>query len=583
MKRNLLSAGSLLLVLLSFFNVSKAQDLPGAAANFQTAPAGTIVIAMDNVNQACNLPTNGINLFNLKAYGLSIALLDMGYDLRWSIRAGKPKDGVDFSVMAERICDTYQAPAIRSFRAGPILIFPPDTLGIDYAVRYFNNLLPDSCKVKVYRTTSAVGVDVRYTLNKPPKAALFNDSCDIHRNFMEMASVPLMNYNCVSNASTLRTECYTIATDPHTMVSDLTSYDADSIYNFVMAGGNFLAECEGIKTFEALKRFQSLTGVTIDPPNPQSAQYNNTTNIVFENTDMAYAQFHGLYRPWTRGAVKLWNYQSATTNNFYSVVRSKRNADVSYFYAATVSKLTSDTGSVVFYLGNHEFYTHDCHTCTGGSVANQEEVNGIRMYLNAVLVPSKFMSCVNVWNIPLAVTLGSFTASKTANKTTLLNWTSLSEKDNAAYIIEHSVNGKDFTAIGEVAGRGDTDNGFAYQYIHNTPASGVNYYRLKMFSTTGKLTYSEIRMIAWGNQNNSLSIFPNPAKGSTQLLLDAKDGEKIQVTLLDLSGREIRTSTLRIAAQRTELPVQDLGEGVYFVIVKKPNGEQLKGKLVVCY
>ena len=130
-------------------NSSKAQDLPGASPNIQTAPAGTLVIAMDNTNQACSTPTAGTYLFNLKAYGLAIFLLDINYQLKWCIKAGKSKDAIDFSSNAERISPSFQPSVARNFLAGPLLIFPTDTTGADYAIRVFNSrlLLDEICGV----------------------------------------------------------------------------------------------------------------------------------------------------------------------------------------------------------------------------------------------------------------------------------------------------------------------------------------------------------------------------------------------------------------------------------------------------
>lgn len=559
----------------------KAQDYPLAIPNMQPVPAGTLVIAMDNINQSCSAPTGGTYLFNLKSYGLAIFMLDVNYKLQWAIRSGKLKDEIDFSTAAERIAPSYTSAATRDFRAGPLLILPGDTAGATYAIKIFNNGLPDSCKVKVYRLTAPVVADIRYTLTRPPKAALFNDSCDIHRNFMEMASVPIMNYDCVPNALTLRSGCYTIATDPHTVPGDLSPYDADSIYNFVMAGGNFLAECEGIKTFETLKKYQSVTGVVNDPPTGLSAQFNN--NVLYENADMAYGQFQGVFRPWTRGAVKVWTYGSATANNFYPVVRCRRNSDLTYQYSATVSKMTSDTGSVVFYLGNHEFFTNDCHTCVAGTVNGEAEVNGIRMYLNAVLVPSKFQRCVNIFDIPLAVVMGEFTATRRVDGVAILRWSSLTEKDNMVFNIEHSTDGSNFTGIGEVAGRGDTERGFEYDFLHKEVSKGINYYRLRMVSTTGKSTFSETRKIIIGHKQMPLNIYPNPVMGRANLLLDANDGERIQVNVIDLTGRIVKEQVLVVKGQSATLALHDLSRGMYSVVVYRESGEQQRGKVMVAY
>ena len=232
-----------------------AQDIPGASANIVTAPIGTIVIAMDNTNQASSTinSASGTYLFNLKAYGLVTLLRNAGIYVKWVINTGKAKDGIDFTAAAERLYPSYVAPQSLNFRAGPFVIFPSDSVGVDYLVQWFNYSLPDSCKVKVYRTTADVDVDVRYTFTNPPRIALVHDSCDIHRNFLEMASTPTVNYDCLSSASGLIFGCYTIVTEPHIATTELDTYTRDSIYNFVVsAGGNFLAECEGIPTFEGL-------------------------------------------------------------------------------------------------------------------------------------------------------------------------------------------------------------------------------------------------------------------------------------------------------------------------------------------
>ena len=60
-------------------------------------PAGSLIIAMDNDKQ------NIGSTFNLQAYGLANHLLWQGVRIRWAIRSGKLKDGIDFTVSAQRI------------------------------------------------------------------------------------------------------------------------------------------------------------------------------------------------------------------------------------------------------------------------------------------------------------------------------------------------------------------------------------------------------------------------------------------------------------------------------------------------
>lgn len=570
-----------IILILLIGNVSlSAQDLPGATANIQTAPAGTLVIAMDHANQATSVinAASGTYLFNLKAYGLVTLFRNAGIYVNWVIAAGKAKDGIDFTGTAERIFPTYQGPQTLDFRAGPFLIFPSDTLGADYLIQWFNYTLPDSCKVKVYRLTADVNVDVRYTLSNPPRVALVHDSCDIHRNFLEMASTPTVNYDCLDNASGVIAGCYTIVTEPHIDNNQLDAYTRDSIYNFVvMAGGNFLAECEGIETFEGLSRYQSVTGSLDEPAAGDGfGNMNNfNVNIYYDNPDMAFAQYQGIFRPRTRGAFQMWRYNSAKINNWYSVTSCKRSAADDYYYVATVSKMTSDLGSLVFYLGNHEYYTYDCHTCAGAGV-NEAEINGIRLYLNAVQIPTKIIPCV-----VLDVNLGNFTATKQRDETVLLNWITFSENDNSYFIIEHSVDGINFTAIEKKLSKGNTASGHPYSYIHANPVSGTNYYRLRMVDVNGRAEYSSIRKVVLGKNNYSITIFPNPARNKATLMLDAKDGEQLFIKLVDVAGRIVKQQIVIVTNQQSELNLDGVPASVYAVIANNRGGEQFKAKLIV--
>lgn len=576
-KRRLFS----LLVIFFVINNTKAQDIPGSYSNIKTAPAGSYVIAMDNITQASSSINTASNsyLFNLKSYGLAVFLLDVGYPLNWVIRAGKAKDEIDFTASVERVTPSYLAAQSLSFRSGPILIFPADTLAAASVIEIFNSFLPDSCKVKVYRLQSAVSVDVRYTLTRPPKAALLHDSCDVHINNMEMASVPTLNYDCLPNASTLRSQCYTIATDPHVVANDLTSYDADSIYNFVMAGGNFLAQCEAVQTFEELKKYQSLSGNISDPTGGQYNNFNN--NVYYDNPDMAFGQYQGTYRPWIRGAQKVWRYNSANINNFYPVTSCRRNSGDNLYYVATASKMTSDTGSMVFYVGNHEYYSHDCHTCVGGTSVNEAEINGVRLYLNAILIPSKFMKCVNVFDIPLAVSLSDFTAFKRNNQTVQLDWEILDDDESTWYVVEHSKDGRIFNMIGKVDGKESSGDAGSYNFIHSNPGSGVNYYRIKIVTMGNKIAYSGVKKIIFDNKAELLHIFPNPAKGTIQLMIDVREGERLQVKLYNNGGQLAASRFIIIQNQKAELNIETLNKGLYMVVAVSAKGNIYRSKLVI--
>src|SRR5688572_15966557 len=176
----------LLIFTLSFIvTITRAQDIPVAIPNLETIPSGSLVIPMDNALQA----TSG-GMFNLKAYGFIIDLLNHSYPIKWVIKAGKSHDMIDFTATAERLQPTVLASQSRNFISGPFVILPSDTGGVISHLTNMNDTLAASQKVSIYRLTQSVIVDVRYNLTQPPKVAIVNDGAfaQMHVNYMQWAS-----------------------------------------------------------------------------------------------------------------------------------------------------------------------------------------------------------------------------------------------------------------------------------------------------------------------------------------------------------------------------------------------------------
>lgn len=181
--------------------VVKAQntDLPTPGSNLVTLPAGSYVIPMDNTLQTNS--TIGSGSFNLNAYGLIVYLLHNNIKVKWVIKAGKPKDGIDFTGTAEGILPGAIAAASRDFIAGPFVIFSSDTTNVAALVNNFYtlNALTGNNRPRVFRLTAPVAnVDIRYDLTGfKPKAAILNDGGKeaIHLGYMTACKIPSFAYS----------------------------------------------------------------------------------------------------------------------------------------------------------------------------------------------------------------------------------------------------------------------------------------------------------------------------------------------------------------------------------------------------
>lgn len=280
-------------------NTSLAQngntDLPNPTANIMLAPAGTYVIAMDNTLQA------NPGYFNIKAYGLAVKILNGEKALHWVIRAGKTKDQIDFSANATRVFPTLQAASMRNFKAGPLLILPRDSSGVAAIINAFNNAQTAANRVNVYQLTDPTLVDVRYILTQKPRGVVLNDGNNetIHADYYVKAAIDSpMNWR-VTAATRLVEQCYTFASEPH---SDVVGPTIDSIKTYVQRGGNFLAQCLAINTYEnaANGRFQTNGGITI-------LNTNTDPNFSHPNADLSFSQYEGRFDPMRiGGAEKNW-------------------------------------------------------------------------------------------------------------------------------------------------------------------------------------------------------------------------------------------------------------------------------------
>ncbi len=235
-----------LLGLCTFQNVlAQNKDLPGPAANFTAIPDGSLVIAMDNTNQAVVTP------FNLKAYGLVNDLLQNHIPVMWAIRAGKIKDGVDFTAMAQRLYPTATGLTNYNFAGGPFIVHR------DFAAIAKTRIAAFGNQVAVYELQQNAGqsvtVDVRYTLTLTPRIAISNVNTSIHSNILIAAGIT--NYTVIDPTTLNAGSCYTSHSEPHTSVTA----GVPDVKNFVLSGGNFLAQCFAVSTFEntATGRFHS--------------------------------------------------------------------------------------------------------------------------------------------------------------------------------------------------------------------------------------------------------------------------------------------------------------------------------------
>ena len=146
--------------------------------------------------------------------------------MKWIIRAGKSKDGVDFTVLTNRLRPNVVADGLsRGFKGGPFVVFAADTAGVAAIIDSYYTMfsLTGNNRPNVYVTNAGVNVNVRYSILTAPKAAILTDGGNqiIHWRYMLEAGIPVKNYT--TSAGDNLTSCFSFASEPHNTATG-TSY-----------------------------------------------------------------------------------------------------------------------------------------------------------------------------------------------------------------------------------------------------------------------------------------------------------------------------------------------------------------------
>ena len=176
----------------------------------------------------------------------------------------------------------------------------------------------------------------------------------------------------------------------------------------------------------------------------------------------------------------------------------------------------------------------------------------------------------SIGNNPLPVELTSFEA-KAVRTDALLTWSTASEKNNDHFAVERSFDGRTFVVVGQVAGHGSTSQAHDYRLTDfgvGARYQGTVYYRLKQVDADSTSQHSPVRTVVFTAEvAATVALYPNPAAATTTLDLTALPAGAYQVTLLDMTGRSVLTSTLA-GAQPHLLTVDSLPAGSYVVLVR---------------
>ncbi|WP_051360120.1 T9SS type A sorting domain-containing protein [Adhaeribacter aquaticus] len=175
----------------------------------------------------------------------------------------------------------------------------------------------------------------------------------------------------------------------------------------------------------------------------------------------------------------------------------------------------------------------------------------------------------------LPVTLASFTGAN-QGQAVELKWVTATEENNSYFQVERSTDGKTFSQIGQVVGKGTTKLQQTYSFTDKAIASATYYYRLRQVDFNGAAEYSKVIAVKTNSSVTGLvKVYPNPASAALQVDLSAFASGSYQVKIASLTGTILSQQAVE-AGQVTTLDIQALTSGAYLVLVQGQDLNQTK-------
>ncbi|RYZ37063.1 MAG: T9SS type A sorting domain-containing protein [Sphingobacteriales bacterium] len=174
---------------------------------------------------------------------------------------------------------------------------------------------------------------------------------------------------------------------------------------------------------------------------------------------------------------------------------------------------------------------------------------------------------------PLPVELMSFNAAR-AQSAVILNWSTASEKNNEAFVIERSNDGRTFSSIGKVAGNGNSDRVINYTFSDTRPMNEVTYYRMKQIDTDGKFEISAVRSVerAGNISAEPAKVYPNPTAGLLKIEMPANTSASATVSIVSATGQTVFSgSAASISGANSQIDMSRFTSGLYILNINSGN------------
>lgn len=161
-------------------------------------------------------------------------------------------------------------------------------------------------------------------------------------------------------------------------------------------------------------------------------------------------------------------------------------------------------------------------------------------------------------DITIPLKLLSFQAFKGVDDNILFIWKTENEINVDRYELQRSINAVSFSFIQELAAQKRSSNTYSSS---SNMTNDIEYFRLKMFDTDGRYSYSNILPVKRSKHGDKLIVLNNPAHN--QLDIIAKDATGNTAYLINASGQTILSTMIKGGLQ--SIDISTVIPGIYYL------------------
>lgn len=147
----------------------------------------------------------------------------------------------------------------------------------------------------------------------------------------------------------------------------------------------------------------------------------------------------------------------------------------------------------------------------------------------------------------------------------LVKWTTTAETNVAAFEVQRSTDGSNFTTLAKITPHNNPANVYEYSFEDAQPVKGVNYYRIAILDIDGKIQYSPVLKITTGGGRLQLNKVSH-LSGQLILELQSNETQTTDLQVLNSTGAIVYKQLKRLEAGTITLniPTARLSKGVYY-------------------